>query len=71
MPVKTIFIRLTFVFSVHVNKEMASNDFSPTTSSDSEVSEMEDYDLEVEVFQTRVLQPAMRKARKKHMLTIR
>ena len=27
---------------------MASNDLSPTSSSDSEVSEMEDYDVEVE-----------------------
>ena len=48
VPVKTIFIPLTFVISVHLSQEMASNDFSPTTSSDSEVSEMEDYDLEVE-----------------------
>ena len=49
--VKTIFIRLTFnfVISIHVDQEMASNDFRLSSSSDSEVSsEMEDYELEVE-----------------------
>ena len=48
MPVKTIFIRPTFVISTHVDQEVASNDFSLSSSSDSEVSETEDYELEVE-----------------------
>jgi len=48
MRVKTIFIRPTFVISMHVDQEMASNDFSLSSSLDSEVSEMEDYELEVE-----------------------
>jgi len=48
VPVKTIFIRLTHVISVHVDHEMASNDFSLSSSSDFKVSEMEDYKLEVE-----------------------
>ena len=48
VPVKTIFIRPTFVISIHVDQEMASNDFSLSSSSDTEVSEMEDYELEVE-----------------------
>ena len=48
MWVKTIFFRPTFVISIHVDQEMASNDFSLSSSSDSEVSEMEDYELEVE-----------------------
>lgn len=48
VPVKTISVWLTFVFSVHVNKEMALNDFSMSSGSDTEVSEMEDYELEVE-----------------------
>ena len=47
-PVRSIFTRLTFVICEHVNRDMASNDFSPTSSSDSEVSEIDDYDLEVE-----------------------
>ena len=46
--VKSSFTRLTFVISEHINRDMASNNFSSTSSSDSEVSEMEDYDLEVE-----------------------
>ena len=44
---------------------MASNDIGPTSSSDSEVSEMEDYDLEVKG------SPATRMERKRHMPTIR
>ena len=48
MPVKTISVRLTFVTSVRVNQEMASNDFILSSGSDTEVSEMEDYELEVE-----------------------
>jgi len=44
---KTIFIRPTSVISIHVDQEMASNDFSLSSSSDSEVAEMEDYELEV------------------------
>lgn len=46
--VKTIFIRPTFVISIHVDQEVASNDFILSSSSDSEVSETEDYELEVE-----------------------
>ena len=45
---KTISVRLTFVTSVRVNQEMASNDFILSSGSDTEVSEMEDYELEVE-----------------------
>ena len=48
MPVKTISVRLTFVTSVRVNQEMASNDFILSSGSDTEVLEMEDYELEVE-----------------------
>ena len=48
MPVKTISVRLTFVTSVRVNQEMASNDFILSSGSDTEVSEMKDYELEVE-----------------------
>ena len=48
MPVKTISVRLTFVTSVCVNQEMASNDFILSSGSDTGVSEMEDYKLEVE-----------------------
>ena len=48
MPVKTISVRLTFVTSVRVNQEMASNDFILSSRSDTEVSEIEDYELEVE-----------------------
>ena len=48
MPVKTISVRLTFVTSVRVNQQMASNDFILSSGSDTEVSEMEDYELEVE-----------------------
>ena len=48
VPVKTIFIRMTFVISIHVDQEMASSNFSLSSSSDSEVSEMGDYELEVE-----------------------
>jgi len=47
MQVRTIFIRPTFVISIHVDQEMASNDFSLSSSLDSEVLEMEDYELEV------------------------
>ena len=46
MPVKTIFVWLTFVISVHVNQEISSNDFN--LFSGSEVSEMKDCELEVE-----------------------
>ena len=45
---KTTSVWLTFVTSVRVNEEMASNDFILSSSSDTEVSEMEDYELEVE-----------------------
>lgn len=48
MPVKTIFIWPTFVINIHIDQEMATNDFSASSSSESEVSEMEDYELEVE-----------------------
>ena len=48
VPVKTFFIRLTFVNSILLDQEMASNDFSLSSSSDSEVSELKDYELEVE-----------------------
>ena len=50
MAVKTISVRLTFVTSasVRVNQQMASNDFILSSGSDTEVSEMEDYELEVE-----------------------
>jgi len=42
------FFWLTFVIITHVDQEMASNDFSLFSSSDSEVSEIEDYELEVQ-----------------------
>ena len=48
MPVKTIFIWPTFVINIHIDQEMATNDFSASSNSESEVSEMEDYELEVE-----------------------
>ena len=46
--VKTVFIRPTFAISIHIDQEVASNDFILSSSSDSEVSETEDYELEVE-----------------------
>ena len=45
---KTIFIWPTFVINIHIDQEMATNDLSASSSSESEVSEMEDYELEVE-----------------------
>ena len=47
---------------------MASNDIGPTSSSDSEVSEMEDYDLEVKGSPNL---SATGMERKRHMPTIR
>jgi len=70
VPVKIISVRLTFVISVHVNQEMASNDFILSSGSDTEVSEMEDYELEVEGSPNSSFGQAMRKTRTRHMLTI-
>ena len=48
MPVETISVWLKFVISVLVNQEMALNDFILSSGSDTEVSELEDYELEIE-----------------------
>ena len=45
---KKALIQFTLVKSIDIYQVIASNDFSLNSSSDSEVSEIEDYELEVE-----------------------